>query len=605
MDGPQNDKGMYAIVPVAPQMSIRNEDVITWNSFPGKPAGHRTIGFMSQVSPDGQYCRDHVNEARCYVANFKDYRFLQVFYPTRGILAWYSRATGGMQALPGADDPRYVQTNAVWSPDGKYLVFARAEAKDPYPEGRKLAEYANDPNETQIQYDLYRIPFNAGQGRPAGTDRRRLAERHEQHLPQGLARWPLDRLRAVPQRPVDASRQPALHRAGRRRPGAADAVQHAADELLAQLFAEWPLAGLFLEEPLALHADVPDAPGRRGQRQPGDPDRERHGGQPRGEHSRVREHPAGRLVEDRRAGRRVLPAVRPRAGAGGERPVRGGHRRVEEGPGTQSRRRQGPQQPRSVPWPSKESSTKRSHISRRPWRSSPSYAEAHNNLGVALAGRKARRSDRAVPEGPGDQRRVRRGPQQPRARPGREGKAATKRSQHWQKAARELKPNYAEAHNNLGTGLFQKGRLDEAIAHWQKAVEVNPTSLRPTTTSGVLWPRREGWTRRSHIGRGPWRSIPEFAQAHFSLGDTFYLRGKVPEALAHWREGAPGEPNHLAVLKQTAWVLATCPEASVRNGTEAVGLAERAAPAIRRTRTGHPRHAGRRLRRGGPVSGSR
>ena len=39
VDGPQNDKGMYAIVPVAPQMSIRNEDVITWNSFRGKPRG--------------------------------------------------------------------------------------------------------------------------------------------------------------------------------------------------------------------------------------------------------------------------------------------------------------------------------------------------------------------------------------------------------------------------------------------------------------------------------------------------------------------------------------------------------------------------------------
>ena len=68
-----------------------------------------------------------------YVVNFTDYRFLQVFYPTRGILAWYSRATGQREPLPGANDPRYVQTDGVWSPDGKYIVFARAEAKDPYP----------------------------------------------------------------------------------------------------------------------------------------------------------------------------------------------------------------------------------------------------------------------------------------------------------------------------------------------------------------------------------------------------------------------------------------------------------------------------------------
>jgi hypothetical protein len=37
-----------------------------------------------------------------YVANFTDYRFLQVFFPTRGILAWYSRNTGILQPLPGA-----------------------------------------------------------------------------------------------------------------------------------------------------------------------------------------------------------------------------------------------------------------------------------------------------------------------------------------------------------------------------------------------------------------------------------------------------------------------------------------------------------------------
>ncbi len=45
-----------------------------------------------------------------------------------------------------------------------YIVFARAEAKDPYPLGQKKAIHANDPNETQIQYDLYRIPFNEGKG---------------------------------------------------------------------------------------------------------------------------------------------------------------------------------------------------------------------------------------------------------------------------------------------------------------------------------------------------------------------------------------------------------------------------------------------------------
>jgi Flp pilus assembly protein TadD len=44
------------------------------------------------------------------------------------------------------------------------VVFARAEARDAYPEGSKLAERANDPNETPMRYDLYRSPFNEGRG---------------------------------------------------------------------------------------------------------------------------------------------------------------------------------------------------------------------------------------------------------------------------------------------------------------------------------------------------------------------------------------------------------------------------------------------------------
>jgi tetratricopeptide (TPR) repeat protein len=85
--------------------------------------------------------------------------------------------------------------------------------------------------------------------------------------------------------------------------------------------------------------------------------------------------------------------------------------------------------------------------------------------------------------------------------------------------------------------------VDEAIAHFQMAVKVNPG----------------------------------FTEAHQNLGDTlYYLLGKTPEALVHWHEVLRAQPNHVLVLNQTARVLATSPEASVRNGAEAVVLAERA-----------------------------
>lgn len=189
LDGPRNDKGLYAIVPVAKDMTITNQDVIRWSSFQVDPAARssdptvKRFGFMSQVSPDGRYIvtsigppntgNTHGKEIpvfaagildRLYSTNYPDFRFLQVFYPTRGILAYYDRQEKTMRPLPGADDPQFVQTSAFWSPDGKYLIFSRAEARDPYPPGAPKPQFANDANEPKIQYDLYKIPFNEGKG---------------------------------------------------------------------------------------------------------------------------------------------------------------------------------------------------------------------------------------------------------------------------------------------------------------------------------------------------------------------------------------------------------------------------------------------------------
>jgi tetratricopeptide (TPR) repeat protein len=163
VDGPQGDKGAYMIAPVDDEMVITDERVITWNAFAGKPEGHRTIGFLSRISPHGKYVVTTLNE-ELYVNNFLNYKFLQVFYPTRGILGWYSRETGEIKELPGANDPEYVHCSPVWTPDGKHLVFSRARARDPYPEGRPLPKHAGDPNELPIQYDLCIMPFNDGNG---------------------------------------------------------------------------------------------------------------------------------------------------------------------------------------------------------------------------------------------------------------------------------------------------------------------------------------------------------------------------------------------------------------------------------------------------------
>jgi tetratricopeptide (TPR) repeat protein len=177
VDGPMNDKSLYAVVPLRKDTVIRTRDVFKWNTRSDMGQRKLRAGFMSQVSPDGKYVvttmderdplaltRAYGLEEKFYFTVYKDYRFGQVFYPTRGVLLWREVATGRTEPLPGADDPAFVQTDGVWSPDGKWIVFARAKATTAFPPGAPAATFANDPNETQVQYNLYRIPFNEGRG---------------------------------------------------------------------------------------------------------------------------------------------------------------------------------------------------------------------------------------------------------------------------------------------------------------------------------------------------------------------------------------------------------------------------------------------------------
>jgi Flp pilus assembly protein TadD len=195
-------------------MTITNRDMIHWSSFQlndearAGEAAVKRFGFMSQVSPDGRYVVTSVGPPnntnrnggkgpafapgildRLFSTNYNSIAFGQVFYPTKGILAWYDQKAGTMKPLPGADDPRYVHTSAFWSPDGKWLIFSRALAREPYPKGVPKPTYANDPNETQIQYDLYKIPFNEGRGGKAipleGASRNGMSNNFPKVSPDG------------------------------------------------------------------------------------------------------------------------------------------------------------------------------------------------------------------------------------------------------------------------------------------------------------------------------------------------------------------------------------------------------------------------------------
>ena len=164
-----NDKGAYAVLPVTKQMELNDEKIITWSDFK-KGDGDTTFGLLSQVSPDGRYVISTVKDRAVFVAT-PDIWYSQLFFPIKGILAVYDTKKGTYTALPGADDPEYVQSNPTWSRDGKWIVYARTKAykKDVVANAtsvllseKDVPEFVNDKE--PFKFDLYRIPFNEGRG---------------------------------------------------------------------------------------------------------------------------------------------------------------------------------------------------------------------------------------------------------------------------------------------------------------------------------------------------------------------------------------------------------------------------------------------------------
>jgi tetratricopeptide (TPR) repeat protein len=547
LDGPQNDKGLYALAEVKPRMSIRNEDMISWNPSQDRQFGLNRVGFMSQVSPDGQYVLTTVSSAASaplnnfYVVNFRDYRFLQVFYPTRGILAWYSRATGRREPMPGADDPRYVQTDGVWSPDGKYVVFARAGAKEPYPADGQRAGYANDPAETRIQYDLYRVAFNGGNGgvpEPVrGASANGMSNTFPKVSPDG--RWivfvkckngqlmrPDSQLYIVPAQGGEARRM----RCNTTLMNSWHSFSPNGRWLVFSSKARSPYTQMYLT-----HID-----------------------------SAGNDSPAI-LIDDATAANRAvnLPEfvnIPPDGLLEIATPAVDMYKKFDHAFDLGEK---GQYQEAVSAW-------------RELAASNPDDARIHNNLGTALA--RIGNFTEAIPQ---FEKALELNPQF-HAIHGSLGLALIAAGRpdeaiaHFEKAL-AVYPESADLHNSLGRGLAMRDRLDDAMAEFQKAAEIDPKSAEARNNIGRILASKGRLEDAIPYFQRAVEIDPDFAEAHQFLGAAlYYARGRVQEALAQWREALRVRPDFLPALNEAAHVLAASPDASVRNGPEAVTLAERA-----------------------------
>lgn len=173
-----NDKGSYVITDINDTTRLNPEKVITWSDF-RRDDGEVTFGLLSQISPKGRYVVSTVKDVSIFEPIDNLY-YSQLFFPFKGILAYYDRYNKEFRGVPGADDKDYVQSNPAWSPDGNHILFARNKAIPPEESGlyksALLSEGIADTTVAkrllhsfteggrQFKFDLYRVPFNNGRG---------------------------------------------------------------------------------------------------------------------------------------------------------------------------------------------------------------------------------------------------------------------------------------------------------------------------------------------------------------------------------------------------------------------------------------------------------
>jgi len=110
------------------------------------------------------------------------------------------------------------------------------------------------------------------------------------------------------------------------------------------------------------------------------------------------------------------------------------------------------------------------------------------------------------------------------------------------RAAIDLRPENGPAHDNLAKALLKKGQVAEAMVHYRKFLEIEPENV----------------------------------EARNTLGTALIQQGHVKEAIDQWQDALALQPDNGNAASNLAWVFATCPEASLRDGARAVELGEKA-----------------------------
>jgi tetratricopeptide (TPR) repeat protein len=109
--------------------------------------------------------------------------------------------------------------------------------------------------------------------------------------------------------------------------------------------------------------------------------------------------------------------------------------------------------------------------------------------------------------------------------------------------ATRFMPNAAGAHNNLGNAFARRGRLDEAVASYRRALLLRPEFAEAHNNLGRALLDLGQFDEASRSARQAIALKPRYAEAHDILGSVLLAAGRFDEALLSFRQAVAIEPE--------------------------------------------------------------
>ena len=151
----------------------------------------------------------------------------------------------------------------------------------------------------------------------------------------------------------------------------------------------------------------------------------------------------------------------------------------------------------------------------------------------------------------------------------------------------ELAPNMALSYIERSSILMEMKQFPEAAADLEKAIALEPTSPEAYNNRGVLLQLQGRFADSIKDQTKAIELFTKYPEAYANRGFALQQLGRYAEALADFESALVHDPNSDEIANDAAWLMATCPDETIRNSARAIELADRACKATNRENGSH------------------